>query len=163
MLPTASFQVATWAFSFAILFGQVAHVFTPHDSQEDGKVHRYWSLVRSVRVGRCLIQQTVAQANSMSAGACEGVSAASDRRSGASAAVQAWRRSPDRSGAVEGHSDRAVPPIWRCASGAGAVARERVGGAMRAPVAAGKISLDQLRETLALHVTHRDRLLREFD
>jgi transposase len=27
----------------------------------DGKVHRYWSLVRSVRVGRRVIQQTVAQ------------------------------------------------------------------------------------------------------
>jgi hypothetical protein len=26
----------------------------------DGKVHRYWSLVRSVRVGRRVIQQTVA-------------------------------------------------------------------------------------------------------
>src|SRR6516165_633361 len=28
--------------------------------QKDGKVHRYWSLVRSVRVGRRVIQQTVA-------------------------------------------------------------------------------------------------------
>ena len=29
--------------------------------RKDGKVHRYWSLVRSVRVGRRVIQQTVAQ------------------------------------------------------------------------------------------------------
>jgi len=29
--------------------------------RKDGKVHRYWRLVRSVRVGRCVIQQTVAQ------------------------------------------------------------------------------------------------------
>src|SRR5438477_9185790 len=29
--------------------------------REDGKVHRYWRLVRSVRVGRRVIQQTVAQ------------------------------------------------------------------------------------------------------
>lgn len=29
--------------------------------KKDGKVHRYWSLVRSVRVGRRVIQQTVAQ------------------------------------------------------------------------------------------------------
>jgi len=28
---------------------------------KDGKVHRYWCLVRSVRVGRRVIQQTVAQ------------------------------------------------------------------------------------------------------
>jgi hypothetical protein len=28
--------------------------------KEDGKVHRYWRLVRSVRVGRRVIQQTVA-------------------------------------------------------------------------------------------------------
>jgi len=29
--------------------------------KKDGKVHRYWGLVRSVRVGRRVIQQTVAQ------------------------------------------------------------------------------------------------------
>ena len=29
--------------------------------KKDGKVHRYWSLVRSIRVGRRVIQQTVAQ------------------------------------------------------------------------------------------------------
>ena len=29
--------------------------------KEDGKVHRYWTLVRSVRVGRRVIQQAVAQ------------------------------------------------------------------------------------------------------
>src|SRR5580765_3313407 len=28
--------------------------------KKDGKVHRYWSLVRSVRLGRRVIQQTVA-------------------------------------------------------------------------------------------------------
>src|SRR4030081_1026508 len=28
--------------------------------KKDGKVHRYWGLVRSVRVGRRVIQQTVA-------------------------------------------------------------------------------------------------------
>jgi hypothetical protein len=28
--------------------------------KEDGKVHRYWRLVRSVRVGRRVIRQTVA-------------------------------------------------------------------------------------------------------
>ena len=29
--------------------------------KKDGKVHRYWRVVRSVRVGRRVIQQTVAQ------------------------------------------------------------------------------------------------------
>ena len=29
--------------------------------RKDGKVHRYWRLVRSVRGGRRVIQQTVAQ------------------------------------------------------------------------------------------------------
>jgi hypothetical protein len=29
--------------------------------KKDGKAHRYWCLVRSVRVGRRVIQQTVAQ------------------------------------------------------------------------------------------------------
>ena len=29
--------------------------------RKDGKVHRYWRLVRSVRVGRRVIQQTIAQ------------------------------------------------------------------------------------------------------
>jgi hypothetical protein len=29
--------------------------------KKDGKVHRYWTLVRSVRLGRRVIQQTVAQ------------------------------------------------------------------------------------------------------
>ena len=28
--------------------------------KKDGKVHRYWRLVRSVRIGRRVIQQTVA-------------------------------------------------------------------------------------------------------
>ena len=28
--------------------------------RKDGKVHRYWRLVRSVRVGRRVVQQTVA-------------------------------------------------------------------------------------------------------
>jgi hypothetical protein len=37
-----------------------AHVSAPHDRKKDGKVHGYWCLVRSVRVGRRFIQQTVA-------------------------------------------------------------------------------------------------------
>jgi hypothetical protein len=41
---------------------QMAHVLAPHIiRRKDGKVHRYWCLVRSVRVGRRVIQQTAAQ------------------------------------------------------------------------------------------------------
>jgi hypothetical protein len=35
--------------------------------KKDGKVHRYWRLVRSVRVGRRVIQQTVAQLGELDA------------------------------------------------------------------------------------------------
>jgi hypothetical protein len=34
--------------------------------KKDGKVHRYWSLVRSVRVGRRVIQQTEVTSPSLS-------------------------------------------------------------------------------------------------
>src|SRR3989442_9260530 len=36
--------------------------------RKDGKVHRYWRVVRSVRVGRKVIQQTVAQLGELDAG-----------------------------------------------------------------------------------------------
>ena len=35
--------------------------------RKDGKVHRYWRLVRSVRIGRRVIQQTVAQLGELDA------------------------------------------------------------------------------------------------
>src|SRR5256712_8935479 len=35
--------------------------------RKDGKVHRYWRLVRSVRVGRKVIQQTVAHLGELDA------------------------------------------------------------------------------------------------
>ena len=35
--------------------------------RKDGKVHRYWRLVRSVRVGRRVVQQTVAQLGELDA------------------------------------------------------------------------------------------------
>ena len=35
--------------------------------RKDGKVHRYWRLVRSVRVGRKIIQQTVAHLGELDA------------------------------------------------------------------------------------------------
>ena len=38
--------------------------------KKDGKVHRYWTLVRSVRVGRRVIQQTVAHLGELDAQGC---------------------------------------------------------------------------------------------
>jgi len=35
--------------------------------RKDGKVHRYWRLVRSVRVGRKVVQQTVAHLGELDA------------------------------------------------------------------------------------------------
>lgn len=35
--------------------------------RKDGKVHKYWRLVRSVRVGRKVVQQTVAQLGELDA------------------------------------------------------------------------------------------------
>src|ERR1039457_5376042 len=51
-----------WVFSFApgsVLIGRMYLRYTTR--KKDGKVHRYWRLVRSVPVGRRVIQQTVAQ------------------------------------------------------------------------------------------------------
>ena len=38
--------------------------------RKDGKVHRYWRLVRSVRVGRRVIQQTVAHLGELDERGC---------------------------------------------------------------------------------------------
>src|SRR5437899_5339004 len=43
--------------------------------RKDGKVHRYWRLVRSVRVGRKVIQQTVAQLGELDAAGRAGAKA----------------------------------------------------------------------------------------
>jgi transposase len=49
-------------FSFAGFSVLMAYMYLRHTTRKkDGKVHRYWRLVRSVRVGRRVIQQTVAQ------------------------------------------------------------------------------------------------------
>jgi hypothetical protein len=37
------------------------HVFAHTTVRKDGKVHRHWRLVRGVRIGRRVIQQTVTQ------------------------------------------------------------------------------------------------------
>jgi hypothetical protein len=38
-----------------------------HDAREGRQVHTYWRLVRSVRVGRKVVQQTVAQLGELDA------------------------------------------------------------------------------------------------
>jgi transposase len=49
-------------FSFIDLSVLIARMYLRHTTRKkDGKVHRYWRLVRSVRVGRRVIQQTVTQ------------------------------------------------------------------------------------------------------
>jgi len=49
-------------FSFARGWALIAAMYLRYTTRKkDGKVHRYWRLVRSVRVGRRVIQQTVAQ------------------------------------------------------------------------------------------------------
>ena len=51
--------------------------------KKDGKVHRYWSLVRSVRVGRRVIQQTVAQLGELDERGCVEARALATRLIGA--------------------------------------------------------------------------------
>src|SRR5262245_17972012 len=95
--------------------------------KKDGKVHRYWCLVRSVRVGRRVIQQTVAQLGELDErGRLQArLLVASDRRSRASAAVR--RRLPrcDGAGTSEGYPARAFAPVWRRISRAGPMAAHR--------------------------------------
>jgi transposase len=68
--------------------------------RKDGKVHRYWRLVRSVRVGRRVIQQTVAHLGEL------------DERGRVSARALARRLigAPEQSGLFDdGHRDVTVP------------------------------------------------------
>src|SRR5688572_29461624 len=95
--------------------------------KKDGKVHRYWRLVRSVRVGRRVIQQTVAQLGELDEhGRIEArlLARPADRRSRASAAVRGRQRKPDGAGTAEGGSHRTLASVRRCVSRAGAVARD---------------------------------------
>jgi hypothetical protein len=93
--------------------------------RKDGKVHRYWRLVRSVRVGRRVIQQTVAHLGEID----------EHGRVEARALARHLIGSPEQAQLFDDDSAhvpvavrlkgirRAVAPVWRCVSGAGAVAR----------------------------------------
>jgi transposase len=68
--------------------------------KKDGKVHRYWRLVRSVRVGRRVIQQTVAQLGELDEGGRIAARALAHRLIGA----------PEQAGLFDdGHRDVTVP------------------------------------------------------
>ena len=63
--------------------------------RKDGKVHRYWRLVRSVRVGRRVIQQTVAHLGELDEGGRVEARALAQHLigdAGAGAAFQRWQR-----------------------------------------------------------------------
>src|SRR6266542_2605922 len=89
--------------------------------KKDGKVHRYWSLVRSVRVGRRVIQQTVAHLGELDE----------------AGRMEARGLARHLIGSPEGHPRRALAAVWRCLSGAGIVAWDGARGSVRAAAAAG--------------------------
>jgi hypothetical protein len=68
--------------------------------RKDGKVHRYWQLVRSVRVGRKVVQQTVAHLGELDA---QGRARAQAR----ARAITGEREQPDLF--VQDHADEAIP------------------------------------------------------
>jgi transposase len=68
--------------------------------RKDGKVHRYWQLVRSVRIGRKVVQQTVAHLGELDA---QGRA----RAQALARAITGDRDQPDLF--VEDHADAAIP------------------------------------------------------
>src|SRR5204863_5701526 len=95
--------------------------------KKDGKVHRYWRLVRSVRVGRRIIQQTVAHLGELDARGRIEARALARHLIGAPERVPLFedgQRACDGAGSFEGRPHRTLAPVWRV-SGAGAMARPR--------------------------------------
>jgi hypothetical protein len=68
--------------------------------RKDGKVHRYWQLVRSVRIGRKVVQQTVAHLGELDA---QGRA----RAQALARAITGDREQPDLF--VDDHADEAIP------------------------------------------------------
>jgi hypothetical protein len=91
--------------------------------KKDGKIHRYWCLVRSVRVGRRVIQQTVAHLGELD----------DQGRLQARELAQHLIGNPEQAQLFDdGCRDvtvpvpaRALAPVWRRLSGVGIVARHR--------------------------------------
>ena len=96
--------------------------------KKDGKVHRYWRLVRSVRVGRRVIQQTVAHLGELDEHGRIEARALARQLIGAPEQAQLFNdgnEACDGAGAFEGRPHRALASVRRCISGAGAMARHR--------------------------------------
>ena len=107
--------------------------------RKGGKVHKYWTLVRSVRVGRRVIQQTVAHLGELDAKGRLQARALARHLIGARARPALRRRHArcDGACALEGDCDRALAAIRRCLSRACSVARDWFGGSVPA-LAAGR-------------------------
>src|SRR5262249_55296668 len=94
--------------------------------KKDGKVHRYWCLVRSVRVGRRVIRQTVAQQlgeldeHGRLEAQAQHLIGTPEQAQLFDDGVRDVRR--NGAGAFEGYPPRALAPVWRRLSGAGIVA-----------------------------------------
>ena len=100
--------------------------------KKDGKVHRTWRLVRSVRVGQRVIQQTVAHLGEL------------DEHGRLEAQAQHLIGTPEQAQLfddgvrdvavpvrLKGHSRRALTSVRRCVFGVGAVARYGSGSAVQ--------------------------------
>src|SRR6476469_10010884 len=86
--------------------------------RKGGKVHRYWCLVRSVRVGRRVIQQTVVQLGELDErGRIEARTLARQLIGTPEQAQLLRQRRLDSAGASEGHSHRTLASVRRCVPG----------------------------------------------
>ena len=125
-----------------------AHVPAPHDVQEGRQgppllaagAQRAGGAARDPADG-CAARRARRTRPRRGARAC----APADRRTRAGAAVRGRQRGSDRAGASEGRPRRTPASVWRCVSGAGAVARHGPGGAVRA-AAAGRQGARRLGE-----------------
>ncbi len=121
--------------------------------KKDGKVHRYWRLVRSVRVGRRVIQQTVAQLGELDEQgrlAARALAGASDRGSGAGSAVRGRPPGCGGAGTPEGGAGRALAAVRRRVSGAGPVAGHGLGAIVRGGAAGGPCRQSRKNSLLSL-------------
>jgi hypothetical protein len=79
--------------------------------KKDGEVHRYSCLVRSVRIGRRVIQQTVAHLGELDEQERVTARALARRRFRTGTAFQRRQRTSDGAGAPEGYSHRALAAV----------------------------------------------------
>jgi|SRR5579872_2099861 len=82
--------------------------------KKDGEVHRYWRLVRSVRVGRRVIQQTVAQLGELDERGRVEARALARRLIGAPEQAQLFKDGGAANRTIAAASDRVVAPRQKC-------------------------------------------------